>query len=236
MHWPKLLIFAACIGGCTNLPISSQNFRILSRNVNLWSAVTDANAEMINRDMSLSVIVSSADGEISPQFFVSNSTLSATSAPYFQTLPETSRDVCIVLYRYDIPSPPNSTTCYDLASIGKAVRSNTRAIAINSANIARLQSRLASLEVVVAENTAKIDLGAEATLQTFQMAATNGNILVAQNEFFDSVRLASQQIENKVNQIDARFTGFQNAVTSQMNTLNVNVTRLRADIARLAAQ
>ena len=243
MYLIRLGVILVFVAGCTNLPISSQNYRIVARNLNLWSAVVDANEAMIAQDMNLGVIVSSEDGEISPTFHIANSTLSATQNSYFRTLAETSKDVCIVLYRFDIPSPPSSTTCFELAAVGNAIRTNRRSISINASNISSLQKSLSALEVVVSQNTKdikensdKIALGTEATLKIFQMSATNGNIIVAQNEFFDSVRVSTASIDRKVSEIDKRFTGFQASITQQMSALNVNVSRLRSAVAQLAAQ
>jgi len=266
----------------------TQDFRILARNLSIYSTVVKANKQMIESNSSMAVIVLPEKNK-NYLSIVGDSFLDISKEKVFEKINKKDKSVCLTIYRYNIPVTSSATTCYNkiktLKSISqneyeisegkkvaafnaKNIRDNLNSINANLKSIKRQNQNHIRLKSVVKNNTnrikqnnikiievddktkinklkiikvdnlakknkEKIGLNTKSALITFKLSATNSNILVAQNEFFQSVKTSSINLNQQVNRLDSKFKGFKNSVNSQLGALNINIKRLSVQIQNL---
>lgn len=214
-----MLLLSASLVGCANFTQTQQNFSILKRNTLIAATVIESHRQMVETGQPVAILKYQPDETDDTQSFLGRDRLSIVDRESLELAKSDEKSVCLTFYRYDIPAKPVAEPCFELLALADKFR------AIDS-RFGRVERRIASNENRIRIVERAIDKNTTAILETLRSNATNTNTLVAQNEFFDSVKAQAEQMKITLDSFSSQNGNFQRRVTSDLAQLGIKLQQL----------
>ncbi|MEO9684086.1 MAG: hypothetical protein ABJF86_12210 [Tateyamaria sp.] len=239
-----MFLLVSVLSGCSNFFSPRQAVNIVIRDLTMATQVVKLQNYMFENKYTTGLLIYDPQTyDVSEAFVGSSSHAIFEQQSDFIFSNHTQDKVCGVFYRADVPASPRLIPCEEfrhnenriseiedrvlslelrVRSLEARMQSAERQISSNSARISQNSERITELSDAIQRNSETIN-------STLRMSTTNSIVSDANSRFFESVEAQVTALRVEIEQIIQRDAAYQQRVTRDLNTLNVQLDRaLRA--------